>query len=381
MSTSFNHCSNHLRDAEGNCPASPRNTVQWKGNVFVSVTTGLKVSAQDCFYRRFTEQMKQDEFYLTPRSWLKKIEKAVPGGRKLVKFVSQIKFGYELNTDYVITANSAGEVDTQATMSLQFDEFAFGVSNMLRDSQIIANVSQPVAAFQVNTNVEGDLDFAAYVVPNITAKIGILGQVDASWRGDYRIKLTGSTRARTPDPLFPLDVYFNRYTLYADMACFDSVSVDLGLLGVLPILDLVETNIINRPHTTCNQRSLLAIQPQVVRIGQSRLESRPQGTMVVTPYYFLHVPLNTLDWASLEYGIMLLNGEMISYPIESTTPVFERVDPATGVNEYRFEMTRPLRVTDPQHIIDSGGGQKFWMRVNTSIGRTYMYLTDWQYPQ
>lgn len=380
--STFNLCSSHLQDQEGNCPESDRNTVQWKGDIFTSVTTGLKVSAQDCFYRHFTEQYAQDEFYLVPRSWLKKVERAAgPAGRKAIKFISQIKFGYELNTDYVISASADGEVDTKATMSLQFDEFAFGVASMLRDNQVIANISEPVAAFSMDSNVYGDIDFVAYVVPNITAKIGVLGQVDASWRGDYRIQLTGSTRARTPDPLFPLDVYFSRYTLYADMACFDSVSVDLGLFGALPILDLVETEITNRRHANCNQRSIFAIQPFAVRLGQSRLESRPSGTVVVTPYYFLHAPLNTLEWETLEYGIMLLNGEMIPYPVEYTDPVFERVDPSTGLNEYIFEMTRPLRVTDPQDIIDSGGGQKFWMRVNTSIGRAYMYLTDWQYPQ
>lgn len=380
----FNICSESLKDTNGNCPVSPKNTVLWKGDFTFTTTAGVDLKNQECLYKHYLYPMADKEIDVRKLKWVKKIKKWGRFSKKIAKFIPSIKAGYKLTTDIVYTGIAKSKINTKATMKLEMKDIAFGVNNMLRDPQKIFTAGSPTTSVNITADVKGSLNYDIYIVPTIEFYIQAAGQIEAKWKGEFQLQKSGIIDARTPDPLAPNDLYFFNYTLYAKTACYDSLSIDLGIVGVL-IGDLVEQEYENREFDQCKRGPyyFFYVPHSAGTKGNGLVDISGEQYLSTTQYYLN--PVNDLiDWDTVEYGILLLNGEMITYPTIFDAPKFYYSDPNTGFTynsvNYYYPFPVPESILPKDYVKNAGGGTKYWMRANTTVGRSYIYLSDWQYP-
>ena len=229
---------------------------------------------------------------------------------------------------------------------------------------------------------EGDLSYDIYLVPNLTMSIDALGQLKAEWKGDIQIGQFGRITASTPDPLAPDDLYFKTYAMGAETICYDSLDISTGLFS-LWLGDIVDTNYENEEFCHPSPDFFFAMPIFQSERGVGFGEDNGKQYLV-TEYLYTNPPLNEIDWSTAEYGVMLLNGEMINYPIIVQPTYFFSTHDQSGwdnlVAPIWSEYPVPDDVLPSGKIENTGGGQKFWLRAETKLGRYYLKLSEWQFP-
>lgn len=376
-------CPEEVKNEDGDCPDSQENFVLVKGNISLDSHAKISLENQECVHQKYSQEIASDSFNFKKWKWLKKLKKVPLVGKKLLTLRPQLKFQYELNTHLVYSGTAKSDIETAANVHYGINDIEFGVKNLLNSADQIFQIGNTEHSASASADLKGDLDFDIYVIPSLEFTLDAFGQIEIEWIGDVQVKKFGLISTSTPDPLFPLDIYFEQYILGANITCYDSLFVDVGIFGLVPFFgDFVNQEYENQEF--CDTENEIFYAMPFFQSSRPAGQGQDNGTnYLISEYLYTNPPLNPVDWSTAEYGIMLLNGEMIKYPTIFQPTYYYSTHQETGWDNLVIPVWIPFPIPNdvlpPNYVKDTGGGQKFWIRAETNLGRKYIYLSDWSF--
>lgn len=379
---SMSLCSDQLKDSDGNCPASPNDSGVILGDIIFDSSMIVTLANEECLYKKYSMELKDGSFNLRRAQWFKKLVKNIPGGKKVKRFAPQFKFNYKLDVDVVYSGVARSAIETETTIQYRLMNMKFGVNDMLTSPKQVVDLGSREFEADAKADVKGDLDYDIYIVPNLNINLDFAGQLEAEWKGDIEIRSFGRISAGTPDPLIPEDLYFKTYTMGAETICYESLYISTGLFGMY-LGEIVDQDYENEEICRVGPDFFFAMPIYQATQGIGIVEHN-EKRYLAGEHLYTNPPMNEIDWSTAEYGIMLLNGEMINYPIIVQPTYYFSTHAQTGWDSLVIpiwsEYPIPETILPAGKIESTGGGQKFWLRAETKLGRYYLRLSDWQYP-
>lgn len=379
-SLDFALCSDSAKDSDGDCPVKSEDYIKVQGNFQFRSSMRVVLGNQECLYEHFILPVSEETWNFRRGKAYKVIKKL---GRLLkpLRVIPQLKVRQETSVDIIYSGIATSAIETEVSVHYGLDNVSYGVSNILSRPEASFSMGNATSDAEVKADVKGDLDFSVYVIPNVELSLDAFGQLEAVWSSDLQFRERGVVQVGSPDPLVPLDVYFKGYTLGVNLTCYESLFVETGIFGII-LGEVLDQDYENREFCATPTKYLFAMPLNHSNRGVG-IGEYGENQYLVTEYRYLDPPLNPIDWSTAEYGIMLLNGEMISYPMRVEAPYFHSEHAQTGWNNMIIPVWTqwpvPNDVVPPNYVMDTGGGQKFWLRVETAVGRYYLYLSDWTY--
>lgn len=380
-SLDFGLCSDSIEDADGNCPVKNDDSIKVDGSFSFDSSMNVRLGNQECLYQTYVLPVSETEWNLRKGKFFKRIKRLGKVVRPL-KIIPQLKVKQKTDVDVVYSGIATSAIETEVSVHYGLDNLSYGVTNLLSAPSTSYSLGAVTSNAQVKADVKGDLDFSVYVIPNIQFTIDAFGQLEVDWKTDLQFRERGVVQVSSPDPLVPLDVYFKTYTLAVDLTCYESLFVESGVFGII-LGEVIDQDYENREFCATPTNYLFGMP--LFQSGRGvGFEEFNDLEYMVSEYLYTDPPLNPIDWSTAEYGIMLLNGEMINYPVRlEAPPYFYSVHPQLGWNNLVIpvwvQWPIPDNVLPPNYVIDTGGGQKFWLRAETALGRYYLYLSEWTY--